>query len=114
MLLRLPPPPLPATAAASPASSSTVRPSLPCHLPCHQLPSLPPSLLHPFIAGGVLAACLVPQLWKLFRRRSAADISLPFLLIYLLGLAVSFVYLYYEDAIVAWACLVVEIGGHRA
>lgn len=61
-------------------------------------------------AGGVLAACLIPQLWKLGRTRSAADISLPFLLIYLLGLVVSFVYLYYEDAVVAWACLLVEIG----
>lgn len=67
----------------------------------------------PALAGGVLAACLLPQLWKLVRTRSAADISLPFLLIYLLGLVVSFVYLYYEDAIVAWACLLVEIGGHR-
>lgn len=62
------------------------------------------------VGGGVLAACLIPQLWKLGRTRSAADISLPFLLIYLLGLVVSFVYLYYEDAVVAWACLLVEIG----
>ncbi|KAL4443648.1 hypothetical protein ABPG75_011385 [Micractinium tetrahymenae] len=61
------------------------------------------------IGGGVLAACLIPQLWKLLRTRSAADINLAFLLTYLFGLAVSVVYLYYEDAVVAWACILVEI-----
>jgi uncharacterized protein with PQ loop repeat len=41
----------------------------------------------------VLAGCLVPQLWKLYRTRSAQDLSYLFLMLYNLGLLLSFIYL---------------------
>ena len=65
----------------------------------------------PPTAGGVLAACLVPQLYKLWATQSARDLSYLFLTLYNLGLTLTFVYLYFEDALVAWICVLIELGG---
>lgn len=62
------------------------------------------------IGGGLLAACLAPQLWKLYATRSARDLSYLFLCLYCAGCLLSFVYLYYEDATVAWICILSEVG----
>jgi uncharacterized protein with PQ loop repeat len=59
----------------------------------------------------VLAACLAPQLYKLWATQSALDLSYLFLALYNVGLTLSFIYLYYEDALVAWVCLLIELGG---
>ncbi|PRW59402.1 integrin-linked kinase-associated serine threonine phosphatase 2C [Chlorella sorokiniana] len=62
------------------------------------------------IGGGLLAACLAPQLWKLYATRSARDLSYLFLALYCAGCLLTFVYLYYEDATVAWICILIEVG----
>jgi uncharacterized protein with PQ loop repeat len=40
-----------------------------------------------YASGFVIAFSLLPQVWKTARSRSAADISLPWTLVYNLGLA---------------------------
>jgi len=37
------------------------------------------------VAGALIAVSFVPQIWKLFKLRSAREISLPFTLMQLLG-----------------------------
>ena len=37
------------------------------------------------IGGVILAICLVPQLWKMWRTQSADDLSMPFILLYTVG-----------------------------
>ena len=37
------------------------------------------------VGGGILAFCLLPQLWKVWRTRSATDLSMPFLVLYNTG-----------------------------
>jgi uncharacterized protein with PQ loop repeat len=44
------------------------------------------------IAGGLIAVSFVPQTWKLFRMKSAKEISLPFTLLQLCGGIMFFVY----------------------
>jgi MtN3 and saliva related transmembrane protein len=36
-------------------------------------------------AGGLIAISYIPQIWKLFKLKSAKEISLPFTLLQLLG-----------------------------
>lgn len=62
------------------------------------------------VGGAVLAACLAPQLWRLYKTRSARDISYLYLAFYTSGITLSFIYLYYEAATVAWICALVELG----
>ena len=38
-----------------------------------------------YVGGVTLAICLVPQLFVMWRRRSADDISLPWLILYCIG-----------------------------
>ena len=78
---------------------------------CACPPTLHPPPAPPATAGGVLAACLAPQLYKLWVTKSARDLSYLFLALYNVGLTLTFIYLYYEDALVAWICLVIELGG---
>lgn len=40
-----------------------------------------------FLAGGLTTASYVPQVWNLFRLRSAREISLPFTILFSLGIA---------------------------
>lgn len=37
------------------------------------------------IGGAILAFCLLPQLWKMYRTRSAEDLSMPFIVLYTVG-----------------------------
>jgi MtN3 and saliva related transmembrane protein len=37
------------------------------------------------VAGGLIAASYIPQIWKLFKLKSAKEISLPFTLLQLCG-----------------------------
>jgi MtN3 and saliva related transmembrane protein len=37
------------------------------------------------IAGGLIAVSFIPQIWKLFKLKSAKEISLPFTLLQLCG-----------------------------
>lgn len=62
-------------------------------------------------AGAILAACMTPQLLRLWQTRSARDLSYLFLILYLLGLALMTVYMYNEDATVGFICTCVELGG---
>ena len=45
------------------------------------------------VGGGILSFCLLPQLWKVWRTRSATDLSMPFLVLYNTG-----------TCAVAWRC----------
>jgi MtN3 and saliva related transmembrane protein len=38
-----------------------------------------------FIGGAFTTIAFIPQVWRLFRLRSAVEISLPFTLLFLLG-----------------------------
>ena len=38
-----------------------------------------------FIGGALTTVALVPQIWRLFKMKSAHEISLPFTLMYLIG-----------------------------
>ena len=38
-----------------------------------------------YIGGALISAALVPQVWRLYRLKSAREISLPFNLLFLLG-----------------------------
>jgi len=38
-----------------------------------------------FIGGSLTTIALVPQVWRLFKMKSASEISLPFTLMYLIG-----------------------------
>ena len=37
------------------------------------------------LGGAILSFCLLPQLWKMWRTRSASDLSLPFIILYTVG-----------------------------
>jgi MtN3 and saliva related transmembrane protein len=40
-----------------------------------------------FIGGALTTVGFIPQVWRLFRLRSAREISLPFTILFLLGIA---------------------------
>lgn len=40
-----------------------------------------------FVGGALTTAAFVPQVWRLFRLKSAREISLPFTLLFLVGAA---------------------------
>lgn len=62
------------------------------------------------VGGVVLAACLTPQIYKIWKTRSARDLSYWYLIAYTVGLSLTAVYLILEKATVGWICLLVEIG----
>ncbi|GAB4815991.1 hypothetical protein N2152v2_003037 [Parachlorella kessleri] len=61
------------------------------------------------LGGIVLAACMTPQLVRLYKTRSARDISYIFLVLNAVGLSFTFVYLFYNGATVTWIAILVEI-----
>lgn len=61
------------------------------------------------VGGSLLAVCLVPQLYKIHRTRSAADIDWGWTALYAGGLAFNIAYLVLEGALVGWIFLVVEL-----
>lgn len=38
-----------------------------------------------FVAGAMISIALIPQVWRLYRLKSAREISLPFNVLFLLG-----------------------------
>lgn len=87
---------------------------LPAHWPCSQRTS--PAFFH-----GPSNSCLhdltsrrrrvpAPQLIKLWRTKSAADLSYAYLILYTIGLLFITVYLYLEKATVGWICESIETG----
>jgi MtN3 and saliva related transmembrane protein len=40
-----------------------------------------------FIAGAITNVGFIPQVWRLFKLKSAHEISLPFILLFLVGVA---------------------------
>jgi MtN3 and saliva related transmembrane protein len=38
-----------------------------------------------FVSGAIMTSSMIPQVWKLFKLRSAREISLPFTLLFLIG-----------------------------
>ena len=44
------------------------------------------------VAGALIAVSFIPQIWKLFKLKSAKEISLPFTFLQLLGGVMFFVY----------------------
>jgi uncharacterized protein with PQ loop repeat len=65
------------------------------------------------VGGGVLAAMMVPQLFQLFKTKSARDLSYSFLALYLFGLGLMMIYLWVLDATVAAACSSLQLGKPR-
>ena len=53
---------------------------------------------------------MTPQLVRLYKTRSARDISYIFLVLNAVGLSFTFVYLFYNGATVTWIAILVEIG----
>ncbi|WIA41027.1 hypothetical protein OEZ86_004665 [Tetradesmus obliquus] len=64
-----------------------------------------------YVGGGILALSLVPQVVKLLLTRSAADISLLWSLLYLLGTVLSLVYLLLIDALAGAIPVIFELAG---
>lgn len=64
-----------------------------------------------YAGGGILALCLIPQIYRLAANRSARDVSALWSLLYMTGLALTFVYLYFQGAVAAWIPLIVEMAG---
>jgi uncharacterized protein with PQ loop repeat len=64
-----------------------------------------------YAGGGVLALCLVPQIARLVVNRSARDVSALWSLLYVIGLVLTFIYLYFQGAIAAWIPLIIEMAG---
>ena len=44
------------------------------------------------VAGALIAVSFIPQIWKLFRLKSAKEISLPFTIMQLLGGVIFLIY----------------------
>ena len=44
------------------------------------------------VAGALIAVSFIPQIWKLFKLKSAKEISLPFTIMQLLGGVVFLIY----------------------
>lgn len=61
------------------------------------------------LGGGLLGVCVAPQVWKIWRTRSARDISYTWSVAYTLGLAFNVAYLVLEHATVGWAFGILEV-----
>lgn len=116
LLLAQPPPPSPRLpnerlpSQPPRASSTTAR--------CHPQPPAPMGSSSAgsalgqglgFAGGLLLALCLVPELWHVYRNRCADDLSWAWMVLYTGGLALSTAYLIMVDALAAWTPMVVEI-----
>ena len=63
-----------------------------------------------FAGGLLLGVCLVPEVWHVWRTKSASDLSWLWLIIYGCGLALSVAYLFLIGALAGWATMLIEIG----
>ncbi len=62
-----------------------------------------------YVGGVFLAICTLPQIWQMYRTRSAADLQKRFLFLYLAGSVLTFVYLVVKDAWAAWITMTIEV-----
>lgn len=62
-----------------------------------------------YIGGAILGLCLIPQVYKILKTKSATDISISWSLLYLLGTLFLLAYLILVGAMAAWIPLVFEI-----
>jgi MtN3 and saliva related transmembrane protein len=65
-----------------------------------------------FIGGALTTVGFVPQVWRLFRLRSAHEISLPFTVFFLLGIAfwLSYGILLHQPPIIIWNAVTSVLG----
>jgi uncharacterized protein with PQ loop repeat len=64
-----------------------------------------------YLGGVILSICVLPQIWKTFKTKSAGDISLSWTILYTSGLSCTFAYLFLVGATAAWIPMTVEIAG---
>jgi MtN3 and saliva related transmembrane protein len=64
------------------------------------------------IAGALTTVGFAPQVWRLFRLRSAHEISLPFTIFFLLGIAfwLSYGILGAQQPIIVWNAITFVLG----
>jgi MtN3 and saliva related transmembrane protein len=65
-----------------------------------------------FIAGALTTLGFVPQVWRLFRLKSAREISLPFTVFFLVGIAfwLSYGILLDKAPIIIWNAITLALG----
>jgi MtN3 and saliva related transmembrane protein len=65
-----------------------------------------------FIGGALTTVGFVPQVWRLFRLRSAHEISLPFTIFFILGIAfwLSYGILSGRPSIITWNAATLGMG----
>lgn len=65
-----------------------------------------------FIGGALTTAGFIPQVWRLFRLRSAHEISLPFTIFFISGIAfwLSYGILFDLPSIITWNAVTLGLG----
>jgi MtN3 and saliva related transmembrane protein len=65
-----------------------------------------------FIGGALTTLGFVPQVWRLFRLKSAREISLPFTVFFLVGIAfwLSYGILLDKAPIIIWNAITLALG----
>ena len=66
-----------------------------------------------FIAGALMTAGFVPQVWRLYKLKSAHEISIPFSALFLIGAALWLTYgvLLKLPPVILWNSLLLVLGG---
>lgn len=66
-----------------------------------------------FIAGALMTAGFVPQVWRLYKLKSAREISIPFSALFLIGAALWLTYgvLLRLPPVILWNSLLLVLGG---
>jgi S-adenosylmethionine/arginine decarboxylase-like enzyme/uncharacterized protein with PQ loop repeat len=62
-----------------------------------------------YVGGGCITICLLPQIHLMWANRSARDVSISWTLFYILGLTLTFAYLFLVDAFAGWVSLLPEL-----
>ncbi|CAF1282878.1 unnamed protein product [Didymodactylos carnosus] len=61
-----------------------------------------------YLGGALLAICLLPQLYRTYKTRSAGDFSYIWNVLYMAGMIITIVYLIEVKALAGWISLVCE------
>jgi MtN3 and saliva related transmembrane protein len=66
-----------------------------------------------FIAGALMTSGFVPQVWRLYKLKSAREISIPFTVLFLVGAALwlSYGVLLMLPPVILWNSLLLFLGG---
>jgi len=66
-----------------------------------------------FIAGALMTSGFVPQVWRLYKLRSAREISIPFTVLFLVGAALwlSYGVMLMLPPVILWNSLLLFLGG---